>query len=208
MADRLSALISSTARDLPAHRKEVGEACLRQGVFPLLMEHLPASDAEAVAVSLKLVDEAGLYLGVFGHRYGYVPAGQRLSITEMEYDRAVERRCPRLIFLMHDDHPVRAADVEKGEGAVKLEAFKQRLGTERVVNYFKSPEDLRGQVIDSLSRHRPRDLTALHRAIAWVERIVAIFPARLSWFSRPERRKVMGRHSSCLDAWCSVQYSG
>ena len=163
MTGRLSAMISSTARDLPAHRKEVGEACLRQGVFPLMMEHLPASDAEAIAVSLKMVDEAGLYLGVIAHRYGYVPAGQRRSITEMEYDHAVERQRPRLIFLMHDDHPVRAAEVEKGEGASRLEAFKERLKTERVVSFFKSPEDLRGQVIDGLSRYRPRDLSSFHR---------------------------------------------
>ena len=89
MAGRLSAMISSTARDLPAHRKEVGEACLRQGVFPVMMEHLPASDADAIAASLRLVEQSDVYLGVFGHRYGYVPAGHRLSITEMEYDRAI-----------------------------------------------------------------------------------------------------------------------
>ena len=40
-------VISSTARDLPEHRKEVEDACLRQGMFPSMMEHLPASDADA-----------------------------------------------------------------------------------------------------------------------------------------------------------------
>jgi hypothetical protein len=38
-------MISSTARDLPDHRKEVMDACLRQGMFPVMMEYLPASDA-------------------------------------------------------------------------------------------------------------------------------------------------------------------
>src|SRR5437763_15927365 len=99
MAGRLSAMISSTARDLPAHRKEVGEACLRQGVFPVMMEHLPASDADAIATSLRLVDQSDVYLGVIAHRYGYVPTGQPVSITEMEYDRAIQRSRPRLIFL-------------------------------------------------------------------------------------------------------------
>jgi tetratricopeptide (TPR) repeat protein len=163
MAGRLSAMISSTARDLPAHRKEVGEACLRQGVFPVMMERLPASDADAIAASLRMVDDADVYLGVFAHRYGYVPAGQRISITEMEYDRAVERRRSRLLFFMHDDHPIKAADVEKGEAAVKLEAFKERLKADRVAGFFKSPEELRGQVIEALAQVRPRDLTAFHR---------------------------------------------
>jgi hypothetical protein len=38
---------------------------------------------EAVEVSLKMVDEADIYLGVFAHRYGYVPDGHDMSIIEM-----------------------------------------------------------------------------------------------------------------------------
>ena len=44
---RKTVMISSTARDLPEHRKEVLDACLRQGMFPLMMEHLPASDCRS-----------------------------------------------------------------------------------------------------------------------------------------------------------------
>jgi hypothetical protein len=62
---------------------------------------------------------------------------------------------------MHEDHDVKAKDVEKGEGAVRLDALKKRLEEERVVNYFRSPADLRARVIDSLSRLRTPDLTAL-----------------------------------------------
>src|SRR5689334_12656452 len=146
MSDRKVVIVRYTSRDLPDHREEVMEACLRQGMFPKMMEHLPASDADAIAESLALVDEADIYVGIFAHRYGYVPAGHTISITEMEYNRAVERGIPRLIFLMHDDQPVKAADVETGDGATKLKAFKERLATERVVNFFKSPADLRANV--------------------------------------------------------------
>ncbi len=107
---------------------------------------------------MDLVDQADIYLGVFAFRYGYVPKGHEVSITEMEYKRAVERGIPRLIFLMHGDHPVKSADVETGEGAIKLEKFRQRVGQERVVNYFKSPADLRANVIDSLS-HQARTMS-------------------------------------------------
>jgi tetratricopeptide (TPR) repeat protein len=155
-------MISSTARDLPEHRQEVRDACLRQGMFPIMMEHLPAEDAEAIEVSLRMVDEADLYLGIFAHRYGHVPKGHNISITEMEYNRAVERDIPRLLFLMHEDHPLKAKDVETGDGAVKLDALKKRLKTERVVNFYQSPADLRAHVINSLSQIRERDLTAFH----------------------------------------------
>ena len=155
-------MVSSTARDLPEHRKEVLDACLRQGMFPIMMEHLPANDADAIATSLRMVDEADIYLGIFAYRYGYIPKDHTISITEMEYNRAVELGIPRLIFLMHEDHPIKMADVEKGEGATKLEALKARLGTERVVNFFTSPTDLRAHVINSLSQLRQPNLTAFH----------------------------------------------
>jgi hypothetical protein len=134
-------------------------------MFPVMMEHLPASDAEAIFASLHMVDQADLYAGVFAHRYGYVPKlnnPQGISITEMEYNRAVARGIPRLIFLMHDDHPLRAADVEKGDGAVKLEALKQRLLSDNIVAFFKSPADLRAHAIQALAQQREADLTAFH----------------------------------------------
>src|SRR5437870_1362849 len=102
MSRGLTVMISSTLRDLPTHRKETMDACLRQGMFPKMMEHLPASDAEAISASLKLVKEADVYVGVFAHRYGYVPKENNLkqiSITEMEYYYALERNIPRLIFI-------------------------------------------------------------------------------------------------------------
>ena len=58
MPDIRKVIISSTALDLPEHRKQVMDACLRQGMFPTMMEHMPASDTEAISASLELVDEA------------------------------------------------------------------------------------------------------------------------------------------------------
>jgi hypothetical protein len=87
MAERIDVFISSTSRDLPDHRKQAMDACLRMGMFPIMMEHLPASDADAIEASLKMVDDAELYLGIFAWRYGYIPAGHDISITEMEYNR-------------------------------------------------------------------------------------------------------------------------
>ena len=137
------AIISSTARDLPEHRKHVMDACHRCTCDYVWMETLPASDDDAVKVSMDLVDKADLYIGIFAHRYGYVPAGSAISITEMEYERAVQRGIPCLIFFIHDDHLVTKAMVETGPGAHKLDKFKQRIGTQHVAAFFKSADDLR-----------------------------------------------------------------
>ncbi|HKS27573.1 MAG TPA: DUF4062 domain-containing protein [Pyrinomonadaceae bacterium] len=156
-------MVSSTARDLPEHREKVQHACLRLGMFhPEMMEHLSATDANAVEVSLRMVEKADIYLGVFGFRYGYIPPGASISITEMEYNRAEERGIPRLIFLMDEKHPLNASDVETGGGAEKLKALKERLKTDKVVGVFKSPDELLALVIQSLWELHQPDLTTFH----------------------------------------------
>ncbi|MGZ3624929.1 MAG: DUF4062 domain-containing protein, partial [Ktedonobacteraceae bacterium] len=160
--DMKKVMISSTARDLPEHRDLIRDACLRQGMFPIMMEHLAAVDADAIEESLRIVNEADIYLGIFAYRYGYIPKGYDISITEMEYKRAVERGIPRLIFLMDEEHDVKPADVERGNGAIKLDVLKERLKVERVANFFKSPAELQAQVIDSLSKLRQPNLNAFH----------------------------------------------
>src|SRR4028118_1031978 len=155
MSHKSKVMISSTMRDLPEHREQVEHACMRLGMFyPDMMEHLTATDANALDVSLKMVDRAEIYVGVFAFRYGYVPEDQTISVTEAEYNHAVERGIPRLLFLMSDEHPVKPSDVETGEGAAKLKKFKERLMKERVVGFFNSPEHLLAQVIQALVEYR------------------------------------------------------
>ena len=166
-------MVSSTALDLPEHREEVMDACLRMGMFPVMMEHLTAGDAAATAKSLAMVDGAEIYLGVFAYRYGYVPDTSNLeqsSITEMEYNRAVERDIPRLIFFMDKSHPLTAADMEEDTSdpvevarrKVKLAELKKHEGKELVAGFFKSPTDLRALVIQALVEYREPDLTTFH----------------------------------------------
>jgi tetratricopeptide (TPR) repeat protein len=151
--DVLKAMISSTITDLPDHREQVKDACLRQGMLPLMMEHRPPVDKDAIEFSLGLVDDADIYVGVYGSRYGYVPKDgnpKQISVTEMEYDRAVERGMPKLIFVMNENHPINFGDMEQGEGAVKLKAFLDRVKT-TFVNFFNSPEELRTLVVSGIA---------------------------------------------------------
>jgi hypothetical protein len=69
-------MISSTTRDLPDYRQGVLDACLRQSMFPLIMEHLPTVDADAIPASLAMVNKAQVSLGI-SPTLGYVPKGYR-----------------------------------------------------------------------------------------------------------------------------------
>jgi hypothetical protein len=59
-------MISSTANDLPMYREAAIDACLSAGVFPAMMENLPAQTTGAVTASARMVDEADIYVGVVG----------------------------------------------------------------------------------------------------------------------------------------------
>ncbi|MDQ3012092.1 MAG: DUF4062 domain-containing protein, partial [Acidobacteriota bacterium] len=156
-----TAMISSTSLDLPDHRKQVIEACLRQSIHPLAMEHLPARDADAVTVDDESIAQADIYIGIYAWRYGEVPDGHDISYTEMEFNSAVQRGIPIFVFLMHEDHPVKRRDVEADASAQKkLADFKQRASAGRIRKEFRSPDDLRGLVFEALADLKAREQQA------------------------------------------------
>jgi hypothetical protein len=72
-------MISSTSLDLPEHPWQVIEGCKRADFDTSEMEPLPARHADAAKVSLKLVDEADVYIGIYAHRCGSGPDGSVTS---------------------------------------------------------------------------------------------------------------------------------
>jgi tetratricopeptide (TPR) repeat protein len=155
-------MISSTTLDLPEHRKAAEDAILRAGCFPLAMEHATArSGSDAIRFSRGLVDQADIYVGVFGHLYGTVPEDpvvnpQRWSVTEHEYRRAVERHIPVLGFVMDRDHPVTLQDVEQEpEKIAKLRALEKGV-RQGICGIFSSPMQLGLLVYQALIEEMPR----------------------------------------------------
>ncbi|HET6892690.1 MAG TPA: DUF4062 domain-containing protein, partial [Pyrinomonadaceae bacterium] len=189
MSETIRVMISSTARDLPKHREKVMEACMGLVMlYPDMMEHLTAMDANALEASLEMVDRADIYIGVIGFRYGYVPDGQTISVTEAEYNRAVDREIPRLIFLMSDKHPVMPADVETGEGAEKLTKFRERLKKDRVAGFFNSPDELRAQVIQALIPYRDPHVVKATQVSSIPQVLIHTLPTQL---------EIEGREAEC-----------
>lgn len=155
-------MVSSTVLELPKHREQVISACMRLRMLPIAMEHTAIRDSNAVQASKAMVEEADIYVGIFGYRYGHIPEGGEVSITEIEYQHALDLNIPIYVFLMHDQHAVVAADVETGPGATKLEALKDRLMADHVCAFFTSPADLRAHAIDALAQHRLGHRSGFH----------------------------------------------
>jgi len=157
----IDVMISSTSKDLPLHRERAIRVVQLRGFFPQIMENLTASDRDAITDSLRLVDEAEIYVGIFGKRYGYVPDDPRnpdkISITEMEYRRALERGIPVLCFVMHEDHPAPANLKTSAEffeinveNRQKHAALRNEIMNERIVKEFKSHDELGTHLLAAL----------------------------------------------------------
>ena len=77
--------------------------------------------------------------------------GMAISITEMEFNRAVECGIPILVFTIHDDHLLTMTMVEADKDAQeKLKKLKERACHDRGRLEFKSPVELRSHIIQSL----------------------------------------------------------
>jgi tetratricopeptide (TPR) repeat protein len=200
----MKAMISSTALDLPEHRRQVVEACLRESVFPIGMEQLPARDASGVQVSLEMVDQADIYIGVYAWRYGWVPESSDISITEMEFNRAVERQQRGelkeiLIFVMHDEHDIKRRDMEADATAQKkLKMFKERASSGRVRKEFRNVDDLRGLVVQALADCKQRfEATATGKPPLSFHSPSNIPPAPKPYIAHPyvllQTKRVIGR---------------
>jgi len=147
--------VSSTFTDLKTHRREVSDALASFDLFPKVMEFDGArADADVINSSLGFVRDSSAFIGIISHKYGQTPAcpdrnPECLSISELEFNEAMKRGRPILLFVMADDHPVTLADVEQDpEKLAKLKAFKvhakkMREGSEvnRIYQTFDSPED-------------------------------------------------------------------
>ena len=87
----IEVFLSSTAKDLTAHRDAVFERLRRTGLFHCVrMEDFGPQDASAVEFCRKQVQDAEIFVGLIGLRRGCEPDGDnaKRSITEMEYDCA------------------------------------------------------------------------------------------------------------------------
>jgi predicted HTH transcriptional regulator len=151
-------------KELAAERRAVAEhvradPLLKRFLDVFLFEELPPKDRRADALYIEQVDQASVYLGIFGNDYGFEDAAG-LSPTEREFDRATARGIPRLIFVKGDDdagrHPKMTALIRKAAAQVIRRRFGStdellRLLQDSLVDHLES----RGAIQDRACEERP-----------------------------------------------------
>src|SRR5690348_1373262 len=118
--------VSSTYADLAQYREAVRAGIQQLGARDVSMENFGAREERPKDECIRLVrDECDFFLGIYAHRYGFIPEGESVSITEAEYDAATNLRRPRLIYLVNELTPWPPPQIDRGESAEKLSVFKK-----------------------------------------------------------------------------------
>jgi hypothetical protein len=149
----MKVFISSTYVDLVDHRKAVAEALEHLGLQLTRMETFGARPEDPVRACLSEVTESELFVGIYARRYGYVPSNSTISITEAEFNHAVECRKPAFCFVVDAKYPWPSEWIEGEPGQSRLIAFRSRVEAAVVSDIFTTPDVLASRVATSVGRY-------------------------------------------------------
>ena len=164
--------VSSTFVDLKDYRAAAIRILRQLGHEVVAMEDYVADSAIPLERVLEDVQSCEVYVGIFAWRYGYIPGKpsdtspepsapdglvlpgdgdyRTVSITEWEYLQATEDpKRAILSFLLEEGIPWPPHLIDGFEPKTSkdsIRALRQKLQRERLVAYFKSPEDLEARV--------------------------------------------------------------
>jgi len=202
--DRPRLFLSSTVEDLAPFRAVVLHVCQRLGADVVAMEDFGPDPRTAVELCREKIESADLFVGLYAHRYGYVPDdhGGR-SITQLEYEWATGRRpAPTLLlFVVDDELPWPPKWVDRGASSERLQEFIGRLRAAHVTDTLTTPEQLR----EDLFVHLPGFLTQAPAALA--PRLPPLpappEPFVAHQYALLQTARVIGRDAelASLDAW-------
>jgi hypothetical protein len=149
----MKVFLSSTYIDLIYYRKAAIEALERLDQQIVRMEVFGARPEEPYNACLFEIESCDLFVGIYAHRYGYIPSGFSCSITEEEFNHAKKLGKPIFCFFVDEDYPWLPPMIEEQPGKTKLQSFKARIGSEIVRDIFTTPEDLAVKVATAVGRY-------------------------------------------------------
>jgi hypothetical protein len=143
--------VSSTYNDLIDYRKAAERAVNMLGQKYEGMEYMGVDDSNATKACLEMVDKCDLFIGIYAWRYGYIPEGSNISITEQEYEYAKRMDIPCHCYLVDNAFPWNPLLMEV-QSLSKLNEFKDKIMKEKVVARFKEPENLEKLIVGDLGK--------------------------------------------------------
>lgn len=152
MEKRYQVFVSSTFADLKEERSRVIQTLMEMDCIPAGMELFPAADEEQWEFIKKVINDCDYYLLIIGGRYG-TTTNEGISYTEKEYEYACEIGL-KIVALIHENPdllPEHKSDHEE-DLKLRLQRFREKVSTGRLVKLWNKPEDLPGNVALSLNK--------------------------------------------------------
>ena len=140
------------------------------------MVYWSADEREPLEVSLDRVRKCDVFLLIVAHRYGSVPEGSSLSITEQEYNAARSSNVPVLAFFVDENLPWPPQFIE-WEKRNQLAGFKKKIRSEVTVRTFTSPDNLSALISQALVSFKTRHGSAPVRGAFHRTATVRVDPA-------------------------------
>jgi hypothetical protein len=148
---------------LKEERRQVTQVLMEMDCIPAGMELFPAADEEQFEFIKRVINDCDYYLLIIGGRYGSTTV-EGISYTEKEYDYAVGRGL-KVIALIHqnpDAIPVGKSEMDPKQRE-RLEQFRSKVSSNRLVKYWKSSDELPGLVSLSLNK-----TIKMFPAVGWI----------------------------------------
>jgi hypothetical protein len=195
--------LSSTFSDLIEHRKAVQAAIKQLGAVDVSMEHFGARDERPADECIRLVrEESDLFVGIYAHRYGYIPENWDISISEVEYRTASDASLPRFIYMVGEGEPWLPAHIDGDDKGRKLRLFKEALLKRHICQTFGNRDQLAAKVVADIGRHIAMENTPKVKPVA-MENTPKVNPASVPVIGEavPIRRSAAVPKMGKSDEW-------
>ena len=158
MNKKYQVFISSTYEDLKEERLEVIKTILSLNCIPSGMEAFCSESEEQFEIIKRVIDTCDYYVLIVGNRYGSIHEKENKSYTELEYEYALTKDIPILVFIASKD-----ADKPFDGNIDLLNAFKEKVSKGRMVSFWKNKDDLSKEVAIAFSNSFLKD-----NRVGWV----------------------------------------
>ncbi|EAQ35518.1 hypothetical protein NB311A_17119 [Nitrobacter sp. Nb-311A] len=165
--------IASADADLK-ERQAVSNTLAKAGYMPAGMESFPITDRQQLDYIKRIIDRSDYYIMLVGRRYGSL-SGDELTFTEDAFEYAQSKGIPILAFLSQKPDDITIGTVEpEAPLKAKLDAFKARLKTGRIVEFWSDENDLCMKVVMAVAT-----AVNLKPGVGWIRGDQAINPKLL-----------------------------
>lgn len=178
----MRAFVSATFIDLMSYRKIAQETLMSLGIEAIMMEYIGPTPDEPTKACLKEIKESDIFIGIYAHRYGYIPNGESKSVIHIEFEYAKEQGKPLFCYIVDNEYPWLPEMIEDDPGRSKLRLLKENIRRDLLIRTFKDPENLGRLMAGSLGKWlQDPEIRKLYNLIIPVhsKTLIAVFGKRL-----------------------------